>query len=143
MCSSDPQRHGYPRERSCHALVHVGNMVYLLGGRDMEMTIFANIWRFDMDNLQWTELNCSLPVPVFFHSSAFTPDGCILVFGGVTIDGNQNRRVNDLQCMWIEPPSLRYFASMELLRLAPDELHMQLTAHGVRLGDPMVGASFA
>jgi hypothetical protein len=36
------RRHGYPRERSCHALVHVGNMVYLLGGRDMEMVGFRS-----------------------------------------------------------------------------------------------------
>jgi hypothetical protein len=31
------QQHGYPEARSCHSLVHRGNEVFILGGRDVEI----------------------------------------------------------------------------------------------------------
>jgi hypothetical protein len=74
---------GYPRERSCHSLVHRGNMVYLLGGRDMEMTVFDTIWRFDLETLQWTQLNTGLPIPVFFNAAAITPVRELINYGQI------------------------------------------------------------
>ncbi|KAL7076379.1 hypothetical protein ACQ4LE_004488 [Meloidogyne hapla] len=133
--------YGFPRERSCHAIVHKESFVYLIGGYGMDLKVFATVWRFNLQNFEWKKLaeeNNRLPVPVFFHASTLTPDGCIFVFGGVERQNTQERherRVNDLQRMWLEPPSLKYFASISLLRDAPDRQLLRLTNDCVRCTD--------
>ncbi|CAK5081740.1 unnamed protein product [Meloidogyne enterolobii] len=72
-------------------------------------------------------------------------DGCIFVFGGVERQNTQERRerrVNDLQRMWLQPPSLCYFASISLLRHVPDRQLLRLTNDCVRCSDmsiPVIG----
>uniref|UniRef100_A0A914LHF3 Kelch domain-containing protein 10 n=1 Tax=Meloidogyne incognita TaxID=6306 RepID=A0A914LHF3_MELIC len=144
---SDPV-YGFPEERSCHSIVHREDFVYLIGGYGMEMNAFSAIWRFNLQNFEWRKIEeyNRLPVPVYFHASTLTPDGCIFVFGGVEKQNTQERherRVNDLQRMWLQPPSLSYFASISLLRDVPDRQLLRLTNECVRCSDifkiPVIG----
>uniref|UniRef100_A0A1I8BPE7 Kelch domain-containing protein n=1 Tax=Meloidogyne hapla TaxID=6305 RepID=A0A1I8BPE7_MELHA len=119
---------GFPLSRKCHSLVQLDDDVYIIGGcRDnleqqvqhqliTKQQLLNDVWRFNLNNLTWKRLKTNLPMPVYFHSSALTPDGCVYVFGGcVDEDPLSQTRVNCLQRFWLKPPSLRYFASNALI----------------------------
>lgn len=135
---------GIPRGRKCHSLLQHGHSIYIIGGcRDIEVVrgrpehqIINDVWRFDLDTLAWTRVRTTLPIPVYFHSAAVTPDGCVFVFGGcVDEDPHTQTRVNRLQRMWLSPPSLKYFASTSLIENMPKSQRRRLTNMGFRLSD--------
>ena len=45
--------------------------VYLLGGYDNEV-IFSEIWRIDLNDMQWRKISQVLKKPVYFHDSVLT-----------------------------------------------------------------------
>ncbi|CAK5091715.1 unnamed protein product [Meloidogyne enterolobii] len=122
---------GFPLGRKCHSLVQLDDDVYIIGGcRDnleqqlqhphhqliTKQQLLNDVWRFNLNNLKWKKLQTNLPIPVYFHSSTLTKDGCVYVFGGcVDEDPLSQTRVNCLQKFWLKPPSLRYFASNALI----------------------------
>uniref|UniRef100_A0A915NXD8 Kelch domain-containing protein 10 n=1 Tax=Meloidogyne floridensis TaxID=298350 RepID=A0A915NXD8_9BILA len=123
---------GFPLGRKCHSLVQLDDDVYIIGGcRDnleqqlqhphhhqliTKQQLLNDVWRFNLNNLKWKKLKTNLPIPVYFHSSTLTKDGCVYVFGGcVDEDPLSQTRVNCLQKFWLKPPSLRYFASNALI----------------------------
>ncbi|KAH3819904.1 kelch domain-containing protein 10-like [Dreissena polymorpha] len=103
----------YPSPRkchSCHLVVDSMNQenadIYLIGGMS-ESKIEQYLWRLNLPSLQWTMISprLRLPVPVYFHASAISSEGCLCIFGGVTkID---SERTNSLQTVWLTVPSLQ------------------------------------
>ena len=45
--------------------------VYLLGGYNNEI-IFSEIWRIDLNDMQWRRMSQVLKKPVYFHDSVLT-----------------------------------------------------------------------
>ncbi|KAL3118541.1 hypothetical protein niasHT_000306 [Heterodera trifolii] len=138
----DP-KYGVPIGRKCHALVQKENLAYLIGGcRDAETQqnqnrshqLIADVWKFDMDTAQWVRMRNNLAKAVFFHSAALTPDDCLFVFGGCT-DELSERRCNSLQQMWLQPPSLKYLASISLLGLLNETQIRRINKEGIRLSN--------
>lgn len=106
-------RPGYPSNRSCHSCVQCPenpNLVYICGGFN-GFRSFRDVWRFDLDNLQWQKLTgCTMPQPVYFHSTAVTPNGRMCCYGGIVssedLDGSGGRS-NDITSTWITIPKLQ------------------------------------
>lgn len=43
------------KARSCHSMVRIQNEVFLYGGQGLNSTIYDDMWRFDFENVQWSE----------------------------------------------------------------------------------------
>lgn len=106
-------RPGYPNNRSCHSCVQCPenpNLVYICGGFN-GITSFKDVWRFDIDTLQWEKLSkCILPRAVYFHSTAVTPSGRMCCYGGIVSNDDMHGtggRSNDITCAWITIPKLK------------------------------------
>jgi hypothetical protein len=54
----------------------------MCGGTTFLDHIYNDFWKLDLTNFQWIKLWQTLPIPVFFHSTAFTPTGILYIFGG-------------------------------------------------------------
>lgn len=106
-------RPGYPSNRSCHSCVQCpenSNLVYICGGFN-GIRSFRDVWRFNLDTLQWEKLTkCTMPQPVYFHSTAVTPSGRMCCYGGIVsnedLDGRGGRS-NDITSAWITIPKLK------------------------------------
>ena len=78
-----------PSPRRCHGSIQFTDentgvtTVVICGGYDGN-EVFNDIWRLDLNVLQWTRLKqCKLPRPIYFHSTALTPSGRMYIFGGI------------------------------------------------------------
>ncbi|VDD90664.1 unnamed protein product [Enterobius vermicularis] len=113
--------HGYPMGRMCHACVQYNGKIYILGGCsavDMETesaSLFDDVWELNTSSWKWKKLPTSLTLKMCFHGAT---DGCIYIFGGA-LDGKFRTRCNLLQRMWLQPPSLQYFAQRAVLASLP------------------------
>ena len=101
-CSSTGE---FPNRRRCHGCVIWGGNIYICGGYD-GTDIFDDIWSLDLSSFQWRKLSIVLSYPVFFHSAAVTPVGCLYVFGGVKSLGSDAPRSNEIHRLWLTVPPL-------------------------------------
>lgn len=114
-----------PFSRKCHSAVQVstptGVQVFVAGGYDGNV-VFNNVWRLNLENLQWTLMKKSiLPNNVYFHSASVTSFGCMYIFGGIiSKQTNMIWRSNDMYKMWIYIPKLSEMAWEALLHYCPD-----------------------
>ncbi|KAF1758068.1 hypothetical protein GCK72_014526 [Caenorhabditis remanei] len=111
---------GFPLPRRCHTIVRHGRKVIMTGGINHttnvnEIPLHSDVWIFNMENYSWTKYNHSLPKSVFFHSSAITEDGWMLIFGGAHGIATSSPRNNRLLGAWFGVPRLQRFA-LETLR---------------------------
>ncbi|CAB3409981.1 unnamed protein product [Caenorhabditis bovis] len=108
----------YPLPRKCHSLSRFGRDVIICGGVHSTETgrqkILDDVWILNLDTMTWRKYPFKLKVPVFFHDSAITSDGCLLVFGGV-LDEKNWTRTNVLQHAFICPPKMERWAMFEYL----------------------------
>ncbi|KAI1725832.1 kelch motif domain-containing protein [Ditylenchus destructor] len=125
--------HGFPGARKCHAMIEFGNDVYIIGGccdlqnSEVNREIYEDVWKIDLNTMQWTKLPARLPSPVYFHSASVTIEGCVHVFGGCT-DIASKRRTNQLQAMWLKPPTLLHLSMKTVLnRLSDEEASKEIT----------------
>ena len=102
------QNSGYPKVRRCHDCVLVGKCVFVMGGTDGS-NVFGDIWKLDLQSLQWTKVWVDLPRTLYFHSAAISSTGRLSVFGGVT-HTNHKDRTNELFTAWLTIPSLKEIA---------------------------------
>ncbi|XP_022107260.1 kelch domain-containing protein 10-like [Acanthaster planci] len=128
----DPQ-HGFPENRRCHGCAQLDNEGYVTGGYSGKR-IFDDIWRLELKTLQWTRLEARLPQPVYFHSSAVTPTGCLYCHGGV-ISPTGDERSDSLTRIWLKTPSLVMTCWERVLSLIPD-LHIMPERKLMELGIP-------
>ena len=66
---------GYPEKRKFHSCYLIDNYVYLFGGMycDVELNIFSSVentvWRLDMNDFRWEDINIKMPILTYFHAS--------------------------------------------------------------------------
>ncbi|CAG7822338.1 unnamed protein product [Allacma fusca] len=108
----------FPPARKCQGAVQRGNDVFICGGYNSRY-IFTDLWKLNLSTLQWTRMPVKLPIPVYFHSTALTPAGCMLMFGGVT-NVKSNTRTNKVFKIWLTTPSLKEMCWEAVLHYQPD-----------------------
>lgn len=62
---------GFPAPRRCHGCVQLEHEAFISGGYD-GVCIMKDIWKIDLQQLQWTRI-ALMPEPVYFHSAAASP----------------------------------------------------------------------
>nr|XP_054751689.1 kelch domain-containing protein 10-like isoform X1 [Lytechinus pictus] len=117
------ERYGFPGPRRCHGCAQLGKVGYISGGFDGR-EIYDDIWMLDLTTLQWTKLQTKLPRPVYFHSSAITPNGCLFIHGGV-VDAHGTDRSDALVRVWVWVPSLLRMAWNRVLSLLRDPTRIE------------------
>uniref|UniRef100_A0A914CY53 Uncharacterized protein n=1 Tax=Acrobeloides nanus TaxID=290746 RepID=A0A914CY53_9BILA len=81
------ENHGYPHPRKFHSSVKNGNDVYIIGGwsdnsstTEENATIYDDVWKLSLiiselkTYYKWTKTLSNLKMPLFFHTSAITPN---------------------------------------------------------------------
>jgi hypothetical protein len=128
-CDPEAPAPGIPAARRCHGCVQLPDseqqetVVYICGGHDGN-EIFSDVWRLELQSLQWSRMvSCSLPRPVYFHSVAVTPSGCMYSFGGITEGGDNATRTADANCAWMCIPKLTEICWEAILHYNPN-LHL-------------------
>ena len=96
LCTEgDPTDKSIPAPRRCHGLVYYEDeksrsTVVVMSGGYNGTVVFDDVWRLNLSNMQWTCLRKSkLPQPVYFHSTALTPDGKMYSFGGIVKEADE------------------------------------------------------
>ncbi|CAK9821890.1 Kelch domain-containing protein 10 homolog [Anthophora retusa] len=120
----------FPEPRRCHGSVQYTDdktgitSVVICGGYNGDHHIFADVWRLDLNHLQWTCLRkCILPRPVYFHSAALTPEGCMYTFGGIIKENNKIVRTAAVHSVWLVIPKLSEMCWQALIYYYPDIAH--------------------
>lgn len=130
-----------PEPRRCHGAVqytdeNTGAISIVISGGYNEDYIFSDVWRLDLDRLQWTCLRkCVLPCPVYFHSAALTPEGCMYTFGGIIKKQNKTIRTNAVHSVWLRIPKLSDIC-WEALNYYNKDLHLKPSSELLRMGVP-------
>lgn len=96
---------GFPAPRRCHSLVHLDDDVFIYGGYNGE-EIFTDVWKLNLNSMQWKRIILRVPMPTYFHSAALTPSGCMYVYGGVN-HIRENVRTAHICKMWLKIPQLK------------------------------------
>jgi hypothetical protein len=108
---------GQPAARRCHGLAVYEEpfangqrlSVYICGGYNGTDT-FDDVWELKISRAgsaieySWRKFSHNLPRSLYFHGMTATPNGSLLVFGGV--DGETGERSAKLYRCWLKPPSL-------------------------------------
>ncbi|XP_033184557.1 scruin like at the midline isoform X1 [Bombus vancouverensis nearcticus] len=118
-----------PEPRRCHGSVQYTNektgvtSVVISGGYNGDH-VFSDVWRLDLNLLQWTCLRkCILPCPVYFHSAALTPEGRMYTFGGIVKENNKVVRTDAVHSVWLTIPKLSEICWQALIHYYPDLRH--------------------
>eukprot|EP00794_Sanderia_malayensis_P015664 gene15664-17244_t len=135
----------YPPARLHHSCILYKDIVYMCGGLtyddEYNVQCLDDIWKLDLHNFTWSSANIKLPRPVYFHSAAVSPEGCMLIFGGV-IALHPQQRTSDLHEIWLDvPPLLKLCLNYVIQRIGykTNNLYEILTMLGIppRLLDRM------
>lgn len=115
--------HGYPLARRCHSCVQVTDdgmtSIFILGGYDSHLIMY-DMWKLDLNTLQWYLIADHLPQGVYFHSSAVTPQGKIYTFGGINMYKTSTQRSADVYSVWVKIPKLKEMCWEALQHYCPD-----------------------
>lgn len=123
----DDVEYGFPTERRCFSLSRFGDEVFVAGGcQDLARQIFVldDIWALNLKTNRWRFVTDSMPIPVFFHDSAITSDGCLLIHGGVTTESSQ-KRTAFIQHFLLSCPSLKTLTAEAVYARLRDDLKKQ------------------
>ena len=94
-------------------------MVVISGGYNEEH-VFSDVWRLDLKLLQWTRLReSSLPCPLYFHSTALTPEGRMYTFGGIIKENDEVVRTDAVHSVWLKIPKLSEICWQALIYYFP------------------------
>ncbi|XP_076160158.1 scruin like at the midline isoform X3 [Ptiloglossa arizonensis] len=129
--SGDNEDNTVPEPRRCHGCVQYTDQntgvisVIISGGYNGEQgllrsKIFSDVWRLDLNNLQWTCLRkCKIPRPLYFHSAALTPEGLMYTFGGTINKNNKVVRTDAVYSVWLRIPKLSEICWQALIHYFP------------------------
>ncbi|XP_014216421.1 kelch domain-containing protein 10 [Copidosoma floridanum] len=112
LCTRGDIEKTYPAPRRCHGLVQfkdekTDSTLAVISGGYNGTHVFSDIWRLDLELLQWTCLKtCVLPQPTYFHSTALTPAGQMFTFGGIVKQDNEVARTDEIHSVWLTVPKL-------------------------------------
>lgn len=105
-----PNCSGFPAQRKCHGCVqdpHDKALVFVNGGYNDNYAIYKDTWRIDLRTMKWKRIkSLNLPNGTYFHSTACTPDGRMVVYGGITNRREPHERTADVYSAWITIPKL-------------------------------------
>ncbi|KAG7202025.1 hypothetical protein KM043_004710 [Ampulex compressa] len=108
----DKKDNTVPEPRRCHGSVQytdekTGTIYVVISGGYNGYHVFSDVWRLDLDNLQWTCLRqCFLPRPIYFHSVALTPEKRMYTFGGIVKNQDEVERTYAVHSVWLTIPKL-------------------------------------
>ncbi|KII63056.1 Kelch domain-containing protein 10 [Thelohanellus kitauei] len=105
----------YPDDRLFESFAFSGNLGYLSGGDSMGR-YYSDIWRIDLEELQWCKLHYTLIKGICGHHTSIVDDSCLYSFGGFT-DSFENLQL--FQNFTLRPPSL-YRLCLESIRRSPN-----------------------
>lgn len=81
--SKVPVKGPAPSSRGLHSMVHVNNALYLFGGAPQNGSMLGDLWKLDLDSMQWQQLNPAGPSPhVRCSTAAGVVGNSIFYFGG-------------------------------------------------------------
>lgn len=97
-----------------------GIQIFVTGGYNGE-DIFDDLWKLDLNTFQWTLIDtCCLPKPLYFHSTAVSPEGKLYVFGGIYTEVS---RSNEVYATWLCIPKLSEMCGEAVLHYWPDLIY--------------------
>ena len=114
-----------PEPRRCHGSVQytdekTGAKLVVISGGYNEEHVFSDVWRLDLKLLQWTRLReSSLPCPLYFHSTALTPEGRMYTFGGIIKENDEVVRTDAVHSVWLKIPKLSEICWQALIYYFP------------------------
>ncbi|KII61191.1 Kelch domain-containing protein 10 [Thelohanellus kitauei] len=106
----------YPDDdRKRESLTFSRNFGYLSGGMS-STTHHSDMWKIDLETLEWFKLDYSLKTCIFNHCMSVVDDFYLFSFGGM---GHHPDRLNKLQKFIIRPPTL-YRLCLESISRSPN-----------------------
>ncbi|KII65424.1 Kelch domain-containing protein 10 [Thelohanellus kitauei] len=84
---------------------------YLSGGKN-STRYYSDIWKIDLETLEWFKLKYNLNICMFFHCTAVVNDCFLYTYGG---DGHYSHYRNSLERFTVQPPTL-YRLCIEYIR---------------------------
>ncbi|KII63055.1 Kelch domain-containing protein 10 [Thelohanellus kitauei] len=94
----------YPEDRFDEAFAFSSRSGFMSGGMIPDTNIFhSDIWRIDLETLEWFKLNYTLTTGIYDHRMTVVDDSYLYSFGG---DGNYHARLSLLDKFIIQPPAL-------------------------------------
>jgi len=112
--------------------------VYMSGGTD-NVNFFSDIWRLNLNTLQWCNLMpCRLPKSMFLHSSTVVPSGRIYYYNGIVNTESFNMyQKDDIMCAWIRIPKLKDICWDAMLYYFKDQMLKSSLGDLQNLGLPL------
>ncbi|KII75002.1 hypothetical protein RF11_04651 [Thelohanellus kitauei] len=94
----------YPDDRQYVSLAFSGNVGFMSGGIRPFNTYWTScdIWRIDLENLEWLKLEYYLKTSVYDHRMCVVDDNYLYSFGGYHDEGSNDT----LECFTVQPPRL-------------------------------------
>lgn len=134
---------GYPSDRGCHSCYQCpekSNLLYISGGLN-GFQCLTDIWRFDLDKLQWKKLTwCTMPQPIYSHSTTVTHSGRICCYGGMVTNENVDRSFTqpstDITSAWITIPKLKVICWEAMLHYFKKQMFESSEDHLKKMGLP-------
>ncbi|KII70807.1 Kelch domain-containing protein 10 [Thelohanellus kitauei] len=94
----------YPEDRIFESFVFSCNFGYLGGGRHPEHnTLYSDIWKVDLESLEWLKLNYTFKTGIKNHQMAVIKDVKLFSFGG---GGDNPDSPHDLERFMVNVPTL-------------------------------------
>ncbi|KII65477.1 Kelch domain-containing protein 10 [Thelohanellus kitauei] len=105
----------YPDDRINESFAFSNNLGYLSGG-ESSAGYRSDIWRIDLETLEWFKLYYCLKARIFNHCMSVVNDCYLYSFGGL---GLHPDRLNTLQTFIVRPPTL-YRLCLESISKSPN-----------------------
>ncbi|KII74880.1 Kelch domain-containing protein 1 [Thelohanellus kitauei] len=107
------KNHHYPDHRYFESWAFSGHIGFMSGGIRPYSTnmIYSDIWRIDLECLEWFQLEYSLKTGVYGHCTSLVDDFYLYTFGGYHGDGF----VNTWERFTVQPKTL-YYSCLECIR---------------------------
>ncbi|KII66109.1 Kelch domain-containing protein 10 [Thelohanellus kitauei] len=111
---TSPKTKLYPHDRVNESFAFSSNFGYLCGGESSKGYHY-DIWRIDLETLEWLKLDYSLKNGLKFNSMSVVDDSYLYSFGGRR---NADDILNTFEMFTVQPPSL-YHLCLESISRSP------------------------
>ncbi|KII68978.1 Kelch domain-containing protein 10 [Thelohanellus kitauei] len=113
----------FPGCRIEESLAFSSNCCYLSGGRNRSLKIiYSDIWKLDLETLEWYELDYSLRTGLYLHCTSVVDDCYLFIFGGY---GSRSNNHNTFERFIVRPPTLYRLGRESIIRSPNFERHME------------------
>ncbi|KII65473.1 Kelch domain-containing protein 10 [Thelohanellus kitauei] len=102
--ATSPKTQQYPNDRNDESFAFSDNFCYLCGGQNPQAyTYHYDIWRIDLETLEWVKLDYTLKKAMCFQCTSVVNDSHLYSFVG---EGDGWDRQYSLQRFTVQPPTL-------------------------------------